>query len=64
MIRTAERMGGAVYTEDLVAKQVNTICLSLYIYIVYKLKRLFLPSMDVYQMLHNGGQTGKKREDL
>ena len=31
MIRTAERMGGAVYTEDLVAKQVNTICLSLYI---------------------------------
>ena len=31
MIRTAERMGGAVYTEDLVAKQVNTKCLSLYI---------------------------------
>ena len=31
MIRTAERMGGAVYTEDLVAKQVNTLCLSLYI---------------------------------
>ena len=61
MIRTAERMGGAVYTEDLVAKQVTTICLSLY---KYKLKCLFLPSMDVYQMLHNGGQTGKKREDL
>ena len=31
MIRTVERMGGAVYTEDLVAKQVNTIYLSFYI---------------------------------
>ena len=30
LIRTVERMGGAVYTEDLVAKQVNTIYLSLY----------------------------------